>query len=302
MVRRNPQRRYPFVLSVLGHAAMVAALTFSLPLSSPKRPAAPNVIPIEAVMIDTAALRQREEAERIAREELERIERQQREADARARAEAEAETQRQKDAALQQQREADAEARRLQVQRDSEAAEKLRVQQEQEAKAKADAERLEQERIAAEKKREEEERLKREAEAREQKRLEEERVAAAKAAAEQRRLDAIEAEIARAIAEESAAREAEESGLVEQWARQIENKIQQRWIRPPSAETGLECVVAVTQIPDGTVTSVSVERCNGDDAVKRSVENAVWQASPLPPPPVPQIFMRNIRVTFRPDE
>ena len=39
MASRRVQRQYAFVLSVLGHAAIVAALTFSIPLSSRNRPA-----------------------------------------------------------------------------------------------------------------------------------------------------------------------------------------------------------------------------------------------------------------------
>jgi colicin import membrane protein len=48
--------------------------------------------------------------------------------------------------------------------------------------------------------------------------------------------------------------------------------------------------------------SVSVATCNGDDAVRRSIEEAVRRASPLPKPPDPSLFERNLRVQFRPDE
>jgi TonB family protein len=60
--------------------------------------------------------------------------------------------------------------------------------------------------------------------------------------------------------------------------------------------------VIVNQIPGGEVTSVMVERCNGDAAVVRSIENAVYSASPLPPPPVQALFERVVRVTFRPED
>jgi colicin import membrane protein len=48
--------------------------------------------------------------------------------------------------------------------------------------------------------------------------------------------------------------------------------------------------------------SASVAACNGDDAVRRSIERAVLEASPLPKPPDPSLFERNLRVNFRPDE
>jgi colicin import membrane protein len=56
------------------------------------------------------------------------------------------------------------------------------------------------------------------------------------------------------------------------------------------------------QLPSGDVMSAQVASCNGDDAVRRSIERAVMQASPLPKPPNPALFERNLRVTFRPDE
>jgi colicin import membrane protein len=64
---------------------------------------------------------------------------------------------------------------------------------------------------------------------------------------------------------------------------------------------GLECVVNVTQIPSGDVIDVRVGQCNGDDAVIRSIEAAVRRASPLPKPPLPALFDRNLIVTFRPE-
>jgi len=282
-------------MSVLGHAAIVAGLTFSLPLASPERPGMPDFVPIEAVMVNTEAIAEErarlEEIERAAREEADRVARQQREAEERAAAEAQA------------RREAEAEA--------VAEAERLRLQQAADARAEAERvarleqEQREQERRDAERRAEEE----RKAEA-ERQRIEAERLAAEKAAAEQRRREEearirqqlIEAEVARAIAEETAVRAAEDAGLKEEWIRAIENKIRRNWSQPPSAELGLECVVAITQIPSGDVTGVTVERCNGNEVVRRSIIQAVERASPLPPPPVPQLFTRDLRVTFRPDE
>ena len=43
-----------------------------------------------------------------------------------------------------------------------------------------------------------------------------------------------------------------------------------------------------------------VESCNGDDAVRRSIERAVLDASPLPKPPTPALFERNVKVSSSP--
>ena len=91
------------------------------------------------------------------------------------------------------------------------------------------------------------------------------------------------------------------SGLQDQYIRLIADKIERNWNKPLSAKPGLECVVNVVQIPGGDVVDAKVTRCNGDDAVVRSIEDAVRKASPLPPPPTQAVFQRNLIVTFKPD-
>ena len=82
----------------------------------------------------------------------------------------------------------------------------------------------------------------------------------------------------------------------------ITARINRAWIRPPSAQPGVKCMVHITQIPGGEITQVSVEGCNGDEAVRQSVQTAAYRASPLPAPPDPALFDPNITVTFAPDE
>jgi colicin import membrane protein len=57
----------------------------------------------------------------------------------------------------------------------------------------------------------------------------------------------------------------------------------------------------VTQVPGGEVTQVRIGECNGDQAVRESIEAAVYRASPLPPPPDPALFDRNLKINFKPD-
>ena len=80
----------------------------------------------------------------------------------------------------------------------------------------------------------------------------------------------------------------------------IEQRIVRNWNRPPSARAGLECEVRVAQTPSGTVLSVQIDQCNGDAAVKQSIEAAVMRSSPLPPPPDPRLFERNLVLVFKP--
>jgi len=170
---------------------------------------------------------------------------------------------REEDAARQRQREAEAERRR-------------REEAEQERR-RLEAERRRLEEI--ERQRRENERRRQEAEAAErQAQLQRE------LAAEQERLDAMNA------------------GDLERYSFALRQAIQRNWVRPPSATASTRCEVSVRQLPDGTVTSVVVESCNGDDAVRRSVKNAVEKASPRPVPDNPSLFERNLRFVFEPTQ
>ncbi len=82
----------------------------------------------------------------------------------------------------------------------------------------------------------------------------------------------------------------------------IEQRISRNWVKPPTATTGIECVVNIRQLPGGEVVSVSIGACNGDAVVRRSIEAAVHRASPLPAPADPSVFDRDIRLTFRPED
>jgi colicin import membrane protein len=120
-----------------------------------------------------------------------------------------------------------------------------------------------------------------------------------RAAAEQRRRAA---DLQAAINRDRERAEAEAAGLLDQYLALIEDAIKDRWNRPLSARPGVDCVVQVVQTLTGDVVSARVAECNGDDAVRRSIEQAVRDASPLPRAPVATLFQRNINVRFKPDE
>jgi colicin import membrane protein len=187
---------------------------------------------------------------------------------------------------------------RLQQQREDrarrEAAEQQHLAEQRvvaEQHARDDAKRKEEQRLADE--RAEQQRKKQEAEA-QARRDREER------AAQKRR----EEEIQLAAAAEAEANAARAAGLQDQYMLMIENAVKREWQRPLSARPGTECVVNVVQLPTGDVVSATVDprRCNGDDAVRRSIENAVHEASPLPRPPTQAVFSRTFTLTFAPDK
>ncbi len=157
---------------------------------------------------------------------------------------------------------------------------------------------------AAEKKRRREAELQRRRDEAERKRLED--VERQRAENERKRREAQEAEkqrqFEREIAEEAERLEAMNSGALARYLYAIRQRIQRNWVKPPSARSGLECVVNVRQLPGGEVVGVIIGQCNGDDAVQRSIEAAVFKASPLPEPENPALFDRNLRITFKPEQ
>lgn len=161
-----------------------------------------------------------------------------------------------------------------------------------------------QEQETAEKKRREEADIERRRQEAEKKRLED--VERQRAENERKRREAEEAErqrlMEREIAEEQARLDAMNSGAMARYVYAIQQTIQRNWVEPASAKPGLECVVNVRQLPGGEVAGVTFGQCNGDDAVKRSIEAAVFKAAPLPDPEDPTLFDRNLRIMFKPEQ
>lgn len=134
----------------------------------------------------------------------------------------------------------------------------------------------------------------------------EEAEAQKRAEAQQRQADAKdqaqrEEDLQRDLAAEEDARKARAGPALANWQSQIAARINRVWLRPPTARPGIECLLNVTQVPGGEVTEVSIGACNGDQAVRESIEAAVYRASPLPPPPDPALFDRHLRIDFKPD-
>ena len=130
--------------------------------------------------------------------------------------------------------------------------------------------------------------------------------AAAKAAAERARQEEQdrrerEAELKRSLAAEEHADAVRNGAALASWESLIAAKITRAWLRPPTAKAGIDCMLNVTQGPGGEVTQVSIGQCNGDQAVRESIERAVYRASPLPAPPDPSLFDRNLKIEFKPD-
>ncbi len=253
----------PIGWSIALHASLAGLLFFGLTLPEPEPDLV--VLPIDAVVMDDAVL----QAAGQRRRDVERQE-----------------TRRQEQA------EAAAETRRLEEERARQ--EQDRQQQEQAAKrAETDA------RVAAERKARADAEAKRKVE----------QQAQAKAAADKRRetqekreRDTREADLRASLEEEETRTSAGFQSLKASYVRAIQAHVEQRWFEPPGVAQGLSCTIFVTQIPGGEVVGMRFGTCNGGAAVRQSIETAVRNASPLPAPPEPQLFEREVRLVFTPKE
>ena len=278
LLRERPRA---FVYAVLVHLALLGVLIFSLDWAPSTRPTtASKPAPVQAVVVDAAKLdaevqrqkAQKEKQEREAQEKLKRIER---EAQA---AESKRKQEEQRAAELKRQRELQARKQELAAKQKAEAEKKRK---EEEARKAAEAEKKRQEeakrKAEAEKKRKEEE-ARKAAEAEMQARL----------AAEQERL--------------ATQRRSAMQRMIDEYVLYIQEKVQRSWIRPPSSGSGLSCTVEVRLIPSGEVIDAQIVRSSGNPAFDRSVEAAVFKASPLPVPPDPDVMeqFRSLRFEFKP--
>lgn len=280
MVQRHPTGPYAWSLAL--HAALLAALALGTGLQRQEPVVA---TPIQAVVVDAALI-----------EALDTLRRQE---DAAARQAA---------ALSEQQRRAEqAQREQERLEADALAAERARALERSEAEARSKAaarastearQRQEAEAVAR-RKAEAEAQAKRRAEADAQAREQAERQ---RQADEARTRAQREADLRARLADEERRTTAVAGGLRSQYVAMIQARIQRNWIRPASARPGLKCTVRVTQIPGGEVMGATLGACNGDEAVRQSIVSAVLRSSPLPAPPDPSLFERNLVIEFVPED
>ena len=280
-IRENPRA---VMYAVLMHLILLALLVFSLDWT-PKISHPPGIkVPIEATLVDQ---RQLDAVEERKQAEQQRIEEAKRQAEL-------------------------AEQRKVEAQRKADLEAKQKA--EQAARQKLEAERKRKAELAAKKKAELEAKQKAEqaakqkaaAEAKKKTEAEAKKKAAAEAkrkAEEAQRREAEQALQSQLAAEQAGLEAARVQGVVAEYIGYIQERIQRSWLRPPGSPAGLSCVVQVGLIPGGEVARVQIVRSSGDPVFDRSVESAVYKASPLPLPPDAALFkhFRDLRLIFKPN-
>jgi colicin import membrane protein len=284
-VIRDRYNIVPLFMAVLLHVLIAASMLFAFDFTTRKPPPMPLVIK-GTLVADSAVLpppaKEPEPEPIVEQEPPPEIDTA---AEEQARLAAE-EAKRQQDALIEQQR-----------------LEELRRQQEAEEQRKREEveRRKREEEAERERKRREEEaeleRKRQEAELERQREIERQR-----AENERRRREEEAAALQSALNEEAARLEAMNSTEMAAYQFALQQKVLRNWARPASAQPGLDCVVQVRQSASGEVISARVVSCNGDAAVERSIEAAVYKASPLPLPENQLLFDPNLRFRFIPEQ
>jgi len=284
-----------FGLAVTVHLLMAALVVLGTMNWKPFKPPVLTGMTIEAVMVDTDAIRQRreqvkQEAEKAAQQKVEKERREKelkerKERQERERIEAEkAEEKRRQDLALKKRQE----DLRLQ---------ELRKKQEQDLKDQAKKRQDELEAIR--KKRED---------AAKQRKIEEERLkqldARKRAEAEAQRQAKAEADLRQQMADEQAQfRAGQLATKGDEYYAAIQSQVTNNWYRPPTARSGLRCRLKIVQIPGGEVISAAIAgSCNADEATRRSLVAAVERAGTLPYRGFEEVFEREIDFIFTYDD
>jgi colicin import membrane protein len=290
-IRENPR---PVMYAGLMHLILLALLVFSLDWT-PKISHPPGMkVPIQAELVDPRQLDAMAERKQAEQQRLEEAKRQAALAEKRKveeQRQAEAQTKQKAEQAARQKAETERKHKaELEAKQKAEQAAKQKAESEQAAKQKAEQAAKQKAEQAAKQKAEQAAKQKAEAEAK-------------RKAAEAQRREAEQSLQSQLAAEQASLEAGRVQGVVAEYIGYIQERIQRSWLRPPGSVAGLSCVVQVSLIPGGDVARVVIVRSSGDPVFDRSVETAVYKASPLPLPPDAALFkhFRDLRLIFKPN-
>ncbi len=101
----------------------------------------------------------------------------------------------------------------------------------------------------------------------------------------------------RKVAEQAAAAR---KSQMDKYESAIRDKIRRYIVLPPNIQGNPEAEFDVIQLPGGEVLGAKLKRSSGNPAYDSAVERAILKAQPLPLPPEPSLFRRELNLVFRP--
>ena len=299
----------PCTYSVAGHAALIAFLLVGFATRiQPDEPAF-GTIAIDGVVLDDEAVQR--EIERL--DELERaavIEREQEVERLLEQIEEQKEQQRRQERELSALSSQADEARQTLSEQQAEASRQLSEMQQQQQAERDRLAQVERERKAEEERVKAAEAERQEAEAERERAQEEARRLAEQADEAERRIEETErrkreADLAEKLRRDMAEKrrnEAIESGLLDEYKARIRQQIENNWSPPSGIPEGLMWVVLLDILPGNEVDGIRFEAFNGTETDRRYIETAIRKSSPLPDPPIPELFERQMRLRYPPTE
>jgi colicin import membrane protein len=87
-----------------------------------------------------------------------------------------------------------------------------------------------------------------------------------------------------------------------EWVDKIRAKIRSNIVLPPDLQGNPEAQFLVVQLPTGEVLSRRLAKSSGHAGYDEAVERAILKSSPLPRPDRPELFSRELKLTFRPKD
>jgi colicin import membrane protein len=82
----------------------------------------------------------------------------------------------------------------------------------------------------------------------------------------------------------------------------IQAAVRSKWILPTDIQGNPEAIFNVVQIPTGEVISITLVKSSGNPAYDDAVHRAILKSSPLPLPAERELFSRELKLTFRPQD
>ena len=135
-----------------------------------------------------------------------------------------------------------------------------------------------------------------------QKRLREQVAMEQKALDQQRQERELRELITKQQAEAARVASAARTRALNEYIARIQAKVKGNWILPPDLHGNPEAVFLVVQLPTGEVLSTRLIKSSGNASYDAAVERAILKSSPLPLPASRELFSRELKLTFRPQD
>jgi len=135
-----------------------------------------------------------------------------------------------------------------------------------------------------------------------QRRLQEQVAQEQKALDQQRQERELRELIARQQADAARQAAAARTRALNEYIARIQAKVRSSWILPPDIQGNPEAIFDVVQLPTGEVLTIRLVKSSGNAAYDAAVERAILKSSPLPLPAARELFSRELKLTFRPQD